>query len=75
MSRTPSGILLVGLRETLSNREIKPADFARMSGLDPGHLHRLLTGERRAGYGTVNRIAEALGIPPEKLLENNCQLA
>lgn len=75
MSRTPTGVLLTTLRATLEERNLKPAEFARQSGLDPGHLHRLLTGERRAGYGTVKRIAEALGVPTENLLENNCQLA
>jgi Helix-turn-helix len=75
MGKTPSGISLPGLRAELERRDITPAEFARLSGLDPGHVHRLMTGERRAGYSTMEKIEGVLGRGVEKILGKNCQVA
>lgn len=42
-----------------------PAAFARHAAMAPQTLHRLLAGQRRPTWATVQRLAAALGVPTD----------
>lgn len=43
----------------MKERGWKVADLSRATGLDDGHLSRIVRGERRAGLEASHKIAEA----------------
>lgn len=47
------------LRRCMKARGWKIADLSRATGLDDGHLSRIVRGERRAGLEASHKIAEA----------------
>ena len=51
------------LQGKLTEKEWKPADLARASGLDPGVLSNLINGKRNPGVESCKAIAKALKIP------------
>lgn len=55
------------IESELAQREWRPADLARVAGIDSGQLSRILNRMRRAGPDTCLAIARALKVPPEKV--------
>ena len=53
------------LEKELENRDWKPADLSRRSGIGSGLISRILNRERRAGPDSCVAIARALQLPPE----------
>lgn len=51
------------LQGKLKERELKPADLARASGLDPGVISNLLNEKRNPGVESCQAISKALKIP------------
>ena len=49
----------------LAERDISPAELARLMDIDSGVVSRILRGERKPGNLTIVKIAKALHIPPE----------
>lgn len=52
------------VEEELKNKGWNRNDLSRRSGVDSGHLSRVLNRERGYGPDTVLAIAQALGAPP-----------
>jgi transcriptional regulator with XRE-family HTH domain len=57
------------LENELDKREIKPVELARIAGIDPGVVTRILKAERSARPKTLESIAHALRLPPEFVFE------
>lgn len=55
------------LTEELINRNMKPADLVRLSGLDSAVISNLINGKRNAGTDTATAIASALKLPPAEV--------
>lgn len=57
------------LANELNQRNMSPAQLARLSKKDPGMISRLLAGERSASPETLVQIAHALHLPPENVFK------
>ena len=59
------------LRRWLETRGWTVADLSRATGLDDGHLSRIVSGSRRAGLLAAHKISEATGgkVPVPSWLE------
>ena len=57
------------LSNELNQRNMSPAQLARLSNKDPGMISRLLSGERSASPETLVMIANALRLPPENVFK------
>jgi len=60
-------IFLEWLQEELKQRDWLPADLARRAELGPTTIHKILSGDRKAGPDVCVAIARALGQPPERV--------
>lgn len=59
--------LITWLEEQLRQREWQPSDLARRARLGNSTVQRIMAGTRRAGKDVCQKIAVALGEPPEKV--------
>lgn len=57
------------LDQELKNRDWKPADLSRASGLRSAVISNLLNGHRNVGEKTGNAIARALKVPVDLVFE------
>jgi transcriptional regulator with XRE-family HTH domain len=48
-------------------RNLRAAELARRAGMDPSHLHRIITGKIRLTENQGRALARALFVPPETL--------
>lgn len=55
------------LSAELLDRNMRPADLVRLSGLDSAVVSNLVNGKRNAGVDTATAIAEAFKLPPEEV--------
>lgn len=53
------------LRELRDAAELTQAELAERAGLIPGAVARLERSEREPGWGTVLKLAKALGVTPD----------
>ncbi len=53
------------LNDVMAERDIRPADLARLANINKGILSRILSNERRPAPETLESIARALKLPPE----------
>ena len=53
------------LNHLLAERNMRPADLVRLSGLDKSAVSRILSGNRSPEPETIKALAHALRIPPE----------
>ena len=59
------------IREEMADRQIKQAEVAELTGIDDGHLSRILEGERGVGFTTLLKLCRGLGITPTRMLESD----
>ncbi len=57
------------LGKTLSDRDIKPVELARLARIDPGVISRTLSAERKPSTKTLEAIAHALKLPTDLVFE------
>jgi transcriptional regulator with XRE-family HTH domain len=57
------------LREARERRFLTQQALADLVGTTKANISRLETGNQRPRPGTVLRLAEALGVPPEELVD------
>jgi transcriptional regulator with XRE-family HTH domain len=57
------------LGNTLSDRDIKPVELARLARIDPGVVSRILNAERKPNPKTLEAIAHALKLPTDLVFE------
>jgi len=50
------------LRDVIDSRGMTPYAVAKLADIDPGMVARFVSGERDLRFGTVDRIAHALGL-------------
>ncbi len=55
------------LNDVMAERDIRPADLARLANINKGILSRILSNERRPAPETLESIARALKLPPEEV--------
>ena len=55
------------LKAKLSETGMTQAELSRRSGISPGHITKVLNGERGLGEQGLKGIAEALKVPPEEV--------
>lgn len=55
------------LQNELDERDLSPADLARLTRKDPGIFSRILGRKRNPDPETLNAISKALRIPPEQV--------
>jgi transcriptional regulator with XRE-family HTH domain len=65
----PMRQLAANLRRAIARRGLLPADVAACAGIDLAKLHAILRGERVVRLDTLVRLAGALGVAPENLLD------
>ena len=58
------------LRQARERKYWGQAELARRVGISPNTLYRIEAGRCRARPGTLRRLAEALGVDPSDLVEN-----
>jgi transcriptional regulator with XRE-family HTH domain len=58
------------LRQARERKCWGQAELARRVGISPNTLYRIEAGRCRARPGTLRRLAEALGVEPSDLVEN-----
>lgn len=64
------------VRELMQARGLRQADIHRLTGLSRGHISQILSGQRpRPSAATVVRLAQALGVSAEELLEGGDEAA
>lgn len=61
-------LLIQWLSEEMEKRGWGVNELARRANVDPGHLSRILSGERNAGIETYNKFAKAFRVPLETVL-------
>lgn len=54
------------LKEMMAKAGITQAELARRSTISPGHITKILNGQRGVGEQSLKMIADALGIPAEE---------
>ena len=59
----------IKLREWRLRRVLTQEGLAKRSGVTEATISRIESGQREARISTVRRLAEALGIAPEELVE------
>lgn len=64
----PRGVMLPRLREARLRRLLKQTDLAERAGIAVSTLSALEQGHHTASLSTTQRLAEALGVPPETLM-------
>jgi transcriptional regulator with XRE-family HTH domain len=57
------------LLKELKNRNISQSDLARIAGLGSGTISNIMSGNRKVGQDTLNKIANGLRLPPELVYE------
>lgn len=57
------------LLKELKGRNISQSDLARLAGLGSGTISNIMSGNRKVGQETLNKIAGALRLPPELVYE------
>ena len=57
------------LSREIERRGLSMADVAARAEIHPGHLALILAGERMIQLDTLVKLAGALGVAPERLLE------
>ena len=57
------------LRKARQRRMLTQAELAQRAGTTEATVNRLENGLQRPRISTVRRLAEALGVPPEDLIE------
>jgi transcriptional regulator with XRE-family HTH domain len=62
------GVMLPRLRDVRARRLLTQQELARRSGVAVSTLSRLEQGHTPAGFPTVRRLAEALGVEPAALM-------
>jgi len=63
-------VMSITLRQARERKCWGQAELARRVGISPSTLHRIEAGRCRARPGTLRRLAEALGVDPSDLVEN-----
>ena len=66
---TDGAIGLPGLRATRRAKLLTQEELAQASGLNRVTIWQLETGIRNPQLSSIRRLAEALGVPPEQLME------
>lgn len=57
------------LRRLREKRFLTQAELATMTGLTVTTISRIETGAHKPRFGTLKKLANALGVEPEKLVE------
>ncbi len=57
------------LRRIREKRLLTQEELARLSGLTLWTISRIETGAHKPRFSTIKRLAQALGVEPEKLVE------
>ena len=55
-------VVVITLKETLSERGITQSELSKLAGLRPSTVSSLLNGSTRIEFETIDKIAKALGI-------------
>ena len=55
-------MVVITLKETLSERGITQSELSKLAGLRPSTVSSLLNGSTRIEFETIDKIAKALGI-------------
>ena len=63
------GRRLAGLRRIRERQALSQAELAERSGLSRATIVSLESGRAGAQYGTIRKIAKALGVEPAELME------
>lgn len=53
------------LKQELNKRGMTQAELSRRSGISPGHITKVLNGERGLGEQALRGIADAFHVPPD----------
>ena len=65
------GIPLPYLREVRQSKGLSQRELAELARVSTGTVYRVETGLRGAYPGTVRKLATALGVSPEALVQGN----
>jgi transcriptional regulator with XRE-family HTH domain len=57
------------VRKLRIERFMSQADLSRVAGVSPAHLGRLERNEHKPHLSTIRKIAEALGVDPNELVD------
>jgi len=57
------------LRKIRLEKKMSQGDICRALGVDRGYISNLETGKRNPTLSTIKRIADALGVPVDRLLK------
>lgn len=67
--REPMCQLVANVGAAMAEHGLSPAEVAARADLDDAHLGLILRGRRMIQLDTLVKLAGALGVPPDRLLE------
>jgi len=59
------------LKEILDSKGWNQADLSKATGIEEGHVSKIITGKIKPNQTTVSKIAEALGMPLAALYDDD----
>ena len=59
------------LKEILDSKGWNQADLSKATGIEEGHVSKIITGKIKTNQTTVSKIAEALGMPLAGLYDDD----
>jgi transcriptional regulator with XRE-family HTH domain len=68
------GAITKRVKALLEERDLKPFDLSKLSGVDDGYLSRLLSGKRPWTLDILERIAAGLDLPLKALVDEPLQI-